>query len=159
MQRIEPDDWERVRAIRLRALLDAPDAFATTFAEDESRPLGQWRTWLENIDAATFIATPDDRDVGLVFTFPYVGVDRAAGLFGMWVAPEHRGKGIAGDLIDAIVAWARARGYARVVLDVADTNLPAVRLYESKGFVRTGVVGTLSPTREHILEHQRELKL
>ena len=35
IERMTPEGWQRVRAVRLRALLDAPDAFATMLAEDE----------------------------------------------------------------------------------------------------------------------------
>ncbi len=159
VERMTPERWERVRTIRLRALADAPDAFGTTFAEDEARPLGDWRTRLANPDAATFVATVDGQDVGLVTSTKYLGHERAAGLFGMWVAPAHRGRGIASGLVDAVVAWARAGRYSRVLLDVADTNLPAIRLYASKGFEPNGAVGSLPAPREHVLEHRRELKL
>jgi len=54
---------------------------------------------------------------------------------------------------------ARGEGRSRIVLDVADGNAAAVRLYESRGFARTGVTGTLPPPREHVLEHQRALEL
>lgn len=148
--------WERVRAIRLRALADTPDAFGTTLAQDGARPPEGWRARLENSASATFISTMDGQDVGLVSGSAYDGSDRVAGLFGMWVAPEARGRGIAGGLVDAVIAWARARGYVRLLLDVADTNTPAIRLYESKGFVPNGVTGSLPAPREHITEHQRE---
>ena len=154
-----PDAWGRVRAIRLRALADAPDAFGTTLAQDEARPLGEWRARLEDPEAATFLASAGGRDAGLVTVRPYGESGGPAGLFGMWVAPEARGQGVGGALVDAVVAWARARGCARVLLDVADANPPAIRLYESRGFRPTGVTGSLPAPRERVLEHQRALEL
>lgn len=38
IERLAPADSERARAIRLRALRGAPDAFWTTLAEEEQRP-------------------------------------------------------------------------------------------------------------------------
>lgn len=46
-------------------------------------------------------------------------------------APKHRGKGVAMELIGHIIA---AEPYAEYVLEVADTNTSAVRLYEKLGF-------------------------
>jgi len=159
VERMGPGGWERVRAVRLRALRDAPDAFGTTLAEDEARPAPEWRLRLEDPDGATFVAAEGGRDVGLVVGQAYDGEDGAAGLFAMWVAPEARGRGLGGALVDAVVAWARAGGYRRVLLDVADANAAAIRLYEGRGFVPTGVKGTLPPPREHIPEHQRAREL
>ncbi len=154
-----PDGAQRVRAVRLRALADAPDAFGTTLAEDEARPLAEWRARLEAAGPATFLASEEGRDAGLAFGRAYDGQDGAAGLFGMWVAPEARDRGIGGALVDAVVAWARAGGYGRVLLDVADANDTAIRLYAGRGFVPTGVTGCLPAPREHVLEHQRGLRL
>ena len=36
---------------------------------------------------------------------------------------------------------------------------PAIALYTRNGFERNGEVSTLPPPREHISDHQRELKL
>jgi ribosomal protein S18 acetylase RimI-like enzyme len=162
IERAGPEAAVRVRAIRLRALADAPDAFGTLLAEDEARPLSEWIRRLEAPEAAVFLAVEAGRDVGIVFGRPYEdrgAVEGAAGLFGMWVAPQTRRDGVGGALVDAVVGWARGAGYARVLLDVADGNVPAIRLYEARGFLPTGVRGTLPPPREHVLEHQRGREL
>jgi GNAT superfamily N-acetyltransferase len=159
IERMTPDAWERVRAVRLRALADAPDAFGTLLAEDEARPLPEWRARLERPDVATFLAVVDGRDGGVATGTAYEGQEGAAGLFSMWTAPEFRGRGVGGALVEAVVAWARGAGYRRVLLDVADGNLPAIRLYEKRGFAPNGETGTLPPPRQHVLEHRRALAL
>ena len=59
-------------------------------------------------------------------------------LISMWVDPNARGRGVAGDLIRAVAGWAVARGSKRVVLFVQEANEPAQHLYERAGFRPTG---------------------
>ena len=161
IERVGPDAWQRFRAVRLRALADSPDAFGTLLAEDEARPLSDWRARLDIRENANFLATAPGGDIGIVVGTPWDsdGIERAAGLFAMWVAPEARGTGVGGALVDAVIAWARDGEFDRIVLDVADTNSAAIALYASRGFVPTGRTGTLDPPREHVLEHERALEL
>jgi GNAT superfamily N-acetyltransferase len=49
------------------------------------------------------------------------------------VVPSRRGKGIGSELLDALLAKARADGYERISLSVERTS-PAVHLYASRGF-------------------------
>jgi GNAT superfamily N-acetyltransferase len=159
VERMRSDDWERVRRVRLRALTDTPDAFGSTLATEFARPPEGWRARLADLASATFVATEDREDVGLIVGSRYEGSPGTAGLFAMWVQPERRGRGIAQALVRAVIAWARAAGYARLLLDVGDWNAAAIRLYERMGFTPTGVTGFLSPERAHVLEHQRALDL
>ena len=71
IEHMQPDDWRRVRAVRLRALADAPDAFGTTLCEDEALPPETWRERLGSSVAATFLACGQDADLGLVVGAPY----------------------------------------------------------------------------------------
>ena len=62
-------------------------------------------------------------------------------------------------MVDAAIEHARSKGVVRVLLDVADDNSPAIALYARKGFRPNGAVSTLPPPRQHVREHQRELRL
>jgi ribosomal protein S18 acetylase RimI-like enzyme len=159
IERIQPDAFERVRALRLRALRDAPDAFWVTAEEESATTAAGWRERLARPDAATFIASRDGADVGLAIGARYHDDASTASLYAMWVAPEVRGRGAATALIDAVMGWARAGGYETLRLEVGDANENAVRLYERMGFVSTGATGALPAPREHITEHERVLDL
>jgi GNAT superfamily N-acetyltransferase len=157
IERLGPEDWERLEAIRLASLRDAPQAFGSTLEETEARPADSWRQQL--VDLATFLAVIDGQDVGIVRGTHYDGKPGAAILLSMWVAPSARGAGVGEALVETLVDWARQEGYARLLLDVADDNQPAIGLYARMGFEPTGETGALPPPRDHIKEHERGLAL
>ena len=66
--RAEPDDWQHVRDFRLRALLDTPDAFGSTYAQEAVESEDAWWSW----------ATGWPRAV------------EAAHVLRRWKKPEHR---------------------------------------------------------------------
>jgi GNAT superfamily N-acetyltransferase len=53
----------------------------------------------------------------------------------MFIIPAFRGRGLAGELLDAMLADARAIGYRRAVLDTSVSMHAAIGLYTSRGFV------------------------
>ena len=139
-----------MRAIRVRALADAPYAFGATLEDAERRSLEDWEAQIERLP--TFVWREGDADLGMVRGAPHDGDAEAAYLISMWVAPEGRGRGIGGALVAEVVTWARRHGFRRLVLDVAAQNAWARRLYERCGFVATGATGTLPPPRDHVQE-------
>ena len=155
--RLQGDEWTRYRDIRLRSLSDAPDAFWMTHAEEAAFGEERWRERL--LTGANFVAREGASDLGLATGADFEGREGCAGLFGMWVAPEARGSGVADRLVSAVIEWAREAGYQRLLLDVGDDNAPAIRLYERMGFRPTGGAGRMPPPRQHILEHERMLVL
>ena len=159
IERAGPDAWERVRGVRLRALQDASDAFLTTVEEARAKPAEVWRQQLGSTAAATFLATVDGCDVGMAVGAPHHADPGEAGLYGVWVAPEARGRGVGAALLRAVTDWARERGYARIRLDVGDHNGQASRLYESFGFDPTGATSSFPPPRQHVTEHELALDL
>jgi GNAT superfamily N-acetyltransferase len=59
----------------------------------------------------------------------------------MFVSRRARGQGIARAILAQIEAHARAQGFARLVLETGNRQLPAIRLYESSGFHRIPAFG------------------
>ena len=52
----------------------------------------------------------------------------------LYVAPEHRGKGINAQVLEAIKAWAKERKVPNLKLEVFHNNPSAIRAYEKAGF-------------------------
>ncbi|VGO22017.1 GNAT family N-acetyltransferase [Pontiella sulfatireligans] len=62
-----------------------------------------------------------------------------ARIYSLAVVPEFRGQGIGRKLLATAERKARARGCTRMKLEVRMDNIPAIRLYESLGYVDTEV--------------------
>jgi hypothetical protein len=87
------DEWERLRAIRLRALADTPDAFGTLLADALAFSDDQWQQQAR--DMTTFVVVDAGADLAMV----RCGADREAGegwVLSVWCAPEARGRGFGG---------------------------------------------------------------
>ena len=63
-----------------------------------------------------------------------VCVDDAVGLFDLFTAENHRGKGHGVSIVKAILQWAHEREVRMGFLQVHSLNTPARRLYERLGF-------------------------
>lgn len=147
-----------VRALRLAALADTPDAFCATHAEEAALPESAWRDRLTATDVVNLVARSASEPVGLTVVQLW-GSGEVAGVASVWVAPGGRGHGVGDALLEAALAEARARGYRRAVLEVGDHNVPAQRLYARHGFRPTGVTSTLPPPRTHVAEHELAVDL
>jgi ribosomal protein S18 acetylase RimI-like enzyme len=128
-------DWEALRQLRLRALADAPDAFASTLEAEVAFPDEVWRQRAEgDPGSVTFIAREGGVDVGLVRVSAEPDIPGRMHLVSMWVDPGHRRQGVARALVAQGVRWAAERGGRELSLWVADHNTAARRLYERLGF-------------------------
>jgi ribosomal protein S18 acetylase RimI-like enzyme len=132
-------DWEALRELRLRALADAPDAFASTLQQEVGFPERVWRQRAKGgAGSVSFIACEDGAGIGMAAIFAVADAPGRMHLVGMWVDPQHRRRGVARALVEQAVRWARQRQASEVILWVADHNIPARRLYERVGFRPTG---------------------
>jgi L-amino acid N-acyltransferase YncA len=59
--------------------------------------------------------------------------------FSVYVRREQRGKGVGRQILDALMACARAHGFHKMVLSALARNRAGVALYESAGFTRVGI--------------------
>jgi ribosomal protein S18 acetylase RimI-like enzyme len=148
-------DWVAFRAVRLRALADAPIAFASRLEDERDLPGSAWRERLMAPGACTFMAFDQGEAAGLVSAFLLAEADRRAHLVSMWVSPEHRRTGVATALVDAILDWSRHQHVRNVELWVTETNEPARQLYARCGFLETGERQPL-PSDQRIDEIQME---
>jgi GNAT superfamily N-acetyltransferase len=142
VRRIRADEGARLRALRLRALADAPTAFGSTFAREEAFADEVWderaTRGAAGEDQVTYVAEDRGRWVGMATGLVDEPAASRLALVGMFVEPAARGRRIGVALVEAVAAWARGRGAARLCLWVTSTNDPAIALYRRCGFRPTG---------------------
>lgn len=135
-----PDEWRRVRDLRLRALADSPDAFGSTFERERAHTKREWLQWISGWESAVnrlVVAVDGDEWIGMAVG-SRTGNDERAHLYAMWVDPRARRAGIGRRLVDAVLSWAGAEGATEIELGATAINGAAVGFYERLGFADTG---------------------
>lgn len=141
VRRLEASEWEALRALRQRALADAPGAFGSVLPVEVQQAEPYWRqrarVAAEGRERVVLLAEEGGLVVGMVGGS--LGLDPSlAELSSLWVAPGARGRGVGAALVRALVAWARERGARLVELWLTEENVGARRLYEREGFAMSG---------------------
>lgn len=141
VRRSRATDWRGLRELRFRMLAEDPLAFRSSLEEEKALPESAWRAraarTARSEEVAQFVAeAPPGRLVGGAVV---AKEEKGMGLFAMWVEPEHRGTGLGGRLLDSALGWASAHAPGVPIwLHVNARQAAAIRLYESRGFDRTG---------------------
>ena len=129
------------KAVRLRALEDAPHAFGSTYAKESQLPDSDWIKRVKRWNGETgagFLAMDGPTACGIAGSFLDANDPTRAQLISMWTAPTHRQRGVGRLLVDEVLRWARGRDAHILLLMVTSINEPAIRFYERLGFTRTG---------------------
>ena len=139
---LSPDDAPAYLALRLRALREHPEAFATSESEESRRSAAELARRLQpGPEQVTVGAFENEHLLGFA---ALVRGNRArqrhrARLAGMYVAPESRGRGQGRALVERVLVLARQWRVSDVALAVTVGNGAARALYASIGFVSYGV--------------------
>lgn len=135
------DDAGAYRALRLAALLDAPEAFGASHADEAAQPLTAFADRVSpRGPSCVFGAFSGERLMGIAgFLAGTFEKTRHRGtLWGVYVAPEARGHGLAAALVEAVIAQA-AGHFVVLQARVVTTNGTARRLYARLGFRDYGI--------------------
>ncbi|GAA1976240.1 GNAT family N-acetyltransferase [Terrabacter lapilli] len=147
-------DWEAFRAVRLRALADSPDSFGATLEESASQESSLWRERAGG-PGPVVLAFADDSTVGMGGLYT---PDETGDVFvwGMWVEPAWRGRGLASDILRLLLDQPAAQARP-ALLHVTQGNDTARRLYERHGFVGTGETLPLRPGSTVLIDALRRV--
>ena len=135
VEQLEPNDWERLRSIRLQALTESGHAFGGTLEAESAEDESAWRAKFEKNDF--LIASVDGVD-GAMMYIEVLNGDFGATCWvgGCWSDPRFRGKGLMRAMFNFMDQqdkdW-RIQG-----LGVWTDNFSAIAAYEKLGFVKMG---------------------
>ena len=141
LERITSQNALVFKAVRLRALQDAPSAFGSTYAKESQFADADWVKRAGNMcgeRSIGFLAIDAGASCGIACSFLDQDDATQAQLISMWTAPTHRQRGIGRLLVNEIIAWARERKARTLRLMVTCNNEPAIKFYECLGFTLTG---------------------
>ena len=132
---IEPNDWERLRSIRLEALTDSGHAFGGTLEGESAETESAWREKFVKNDY--LIASIDGKDVAMLSVEVLDGDFGATCWIGScWSNPDFRGKGLLRSLFTYIDM--QDKDWKIQGLGVWTDNYTAIAAYEKLGFVKMG---------------------
>lgn len=143
IRKLSSEDAETYWDLRLEALQQNPEAFATTYEDALSRvnPLKRVASNLSAEDSATLGAFIDNVLVG-VMTIAEEGATKLrhrANLLAVYVTPRVRGKRVGTALLEEVIEYSKQLSHVeKINLTVVSTNEAAIKLYETVGFVSFG---------------------
>jgi ribosomal protein S18 acetylase RimI-like enzyme len=137
------EDARAFQALRLAALREYPSAFASSYEEEHQTPIA--------VVAERLVAKADRCVLGAWLESDLVGLlglqreemrklAHKAFIWGMYVAPSARRRGVGRQLIDnALLRAGSMNGVRQINLGVNAANAEAIALYEAAGFNGFGV--------------------
>ena len=152
-------EWRELRSLRLEALQDSPLSYGSTHSVEVLRADHEWReraaAGAAGEEEVAFVAVARDRWVGMARGYLELPM---AHLIAVYVTPDWRRRGLGEAVSRAVVEWAHEGRASAVLLSVSDRNEGARRVYESIGFVPTGVQHAL-PWNASVTESEMRLDL
>jgi|ERR1043166_1064994 ribosomal protein S18 acetylase RimI-like enzyme len=138
------EDADAFWHLRLQALRNDPASFADSTEEHLETTVATTRERLGKSDpASNFVVGlfEDGKLTGTAGFYRYThNKERHKGhIWGVYVRPESRGKGVGSALIKEIIRRAREMDGLEQITLVASANLPAQRLYKALGFESYGI--------------------
>ena len=132
---LTPDQWQRVRAIRLRALTESEHAFGGTFEAESAENEISWRSKFEKLDF--LIASVAGVDAAILYIEILKGdFGATCWIGGCWSDPNLRGIGLMRAMFTYIDE--QEKDWKVQGLGVWTDNFSAIAAYEKLGFVKMG---------------------
>ena len=146
IRRAAPDDAAAVASVLNSVIREGRHtALTKPFTE------GEERAFIAGLGdrSALFVAEVDGGIVGIQSIDPdaaarYTDSMRHVATVGTWIRADVRGTGIGRRLAEASLAFARAKAYRKIAIQVLADNERALRFYGGLGFERVGVA------RDHV---------
>jgi len=139
IRRFNEDDVKQYRQLRLEALKNHPEAFASSFEEEILYDESLYIQRLKQESTYSIGAFDGDTMVGMAVFVPQtkMKISHMSDIFSFYVTPSYRKHNLGYLMIQNIINYAKQLGFIeQIKLSVTATNHDAIRLYERCGFAR-----------------------
>jgi len=130
IRQVTESEWEKLRDIRTRLIEESPQAFGDNIEQTRRVPPTTWEGLARN--NLIFVIENDQRFIATAGLRQ--NTDGVWLVTGVWTDPEYRGRGLGRKLLKHVIEVARTKGIGRLQLGVNQTQISAIKLYESLGF-------------------------
>jgi ribosomal protein S18 acetylase RimI-like enzyme len=139
------EDVALYRELRLRGLKDHPEAFLEAYEEAITWPMKRFERFFDNGWIVGGFVNGELKGMSGLYRHRGVKLEHKGTVWGVYVAPEARGHGMARHAISMLIEEAQKHGIEQVHLSTDMNNEITVSLYKQLGFEPYG-------TEKHILK-------
>jgi len=140
IRQLTENDWREFSRVRLKALQTDPTVFGSNYEKESQMTEAEWRSRLQAKDNAIFLIYENETPIGMTC----VSVDRddptqkTALLWGSWLAPDFRGKGLSELMYRTRINWAKEQPTVeKIIVSHRASNLLSKYANQKHGFVLT----------------------
>ncbi len=141
IRKLEPADAQAFKDLRVFAMTESPRAFGSSVMDEQNRSLESIKIMFSSSVSFGLGVFDSDTLIGLARCecSNRIKTKHKADIFGVYIHPNYRGKGLARRLLEQLISQAKAiDGLETLLLAVAEHNAPALALYQSLGFLEWG---------------------
>jgi RimJ/RimL family protein N-acetyltransferase len=134
------NDWREFSQIRLKALRSDPKVFGSNYEREARFTETDWRERLQSKESAIFMLYSGENPIGItgVSIFRDDPTGKTAILWGSWLDPQFRGKGLSELMYKTRIEWAKAHLIVeRVIVSHRASNVASKYANQKHGFVFT----------------------
>lgn len=157
-----PEEWESLRAMRLKAVRMHTGYFMGDPEATENYPATYWQEVLDGNGKRIFGLFDDERIIGITAIFTYR--KDPSGLTGdmayTFIEPEYRGRGLVDLFYKSRIEWALEHtNFTKIVTAHREGNEPSRKAIMRNGFQHVGTQTETWPDGTQETEHRYELDL
>lgn len=140
IERLNEKHATEYRKLRLLALKTHPEAYGSSFEEEDEQPLSFTENRLLSKENLTFGAFFDHHLIGVItlITSNRIKTKHNGHIVAMYVLDSFQNQGVGKALMEKVILESKMLGICNLFLTVTSINKKAIKLYESLGFVKYG---------------------
>jgi RimJ/RimL family protein N-acetyltransferase len=134
IKKLDKNNWQELKKIRLEALKKSPESFLSSFEEENKITDNIWIEKLENSLQFGYFINDEIVGVAGLIIEKIAKISHVGTLFSMYVKDELRGDGIGIALVNFVKDYAKQNHVKHLYLGCNAQNHCAVKLYKKCGF-------------------------